>query len=92
MITVIHGKFNHLILWSDFSGIKWWDYFKNKKGRGFQRLTLKFFFQVVCNEFAFLKEIQTESEIFHSMYTGLQLSNSLNVLIVTCYYNHNENK
>ena len=34
MITVIHGKFNHLILWSDFSYIKWWDYFKTKREGG----------------------------------------------------------
>ena len=92
MITVIHGKFNHLILWSDFSCIKWWDYFKIKRGGGFQKLTSKIFFQVVYNEFAFLKEIQIESGIFHSMYTGLQLYNSSNVLMVTSHHNHNENK
>ena len=39
--------------------------FKKKKGRGFQKLTSKIFFQVVYNEFAFLKEIQIESGIFH---------------------------
>ena len=55
------------------------------KGRGFQKLTSKIFFQVVYNEFAFLKEIQTENEIFHSMYTGLQLYNSSNELMVTSY-------
>lgn len=38
---------------------------------------------MVYNKFAFLKEIQIESEIFHSMYTGLQLYNSSNVLMVT---------
>ena len=81
MNTVIHGKFNHLILQSDFSCIKWWDYFKIKREGGFQRLTLKYLFQDVYNEFA-LKEIQIESGIFHSMY----------VLMVTSYYNHNENK
>ena len=91
MITVIHGKFNHLILWSDFSCIKWWDYFKIKREGGFQRLTLKYLFQDVYNEFA-LKEIQIESGIFHSMHTRLQLSNSSNVLMVTSHYNHNENK
>ena len=65
--------------------------FWNKKGGGFQRLALKHLFQDVYNEFA-LKEIQIESGIFHSMYTGLQLSNSSKVLMVTSYYNHNENK
>ena len=34
MITVIHGKFNHLILWSEFNYIKWWDYFKIKREGG----------------------------------------------------------
>ncbi|XP_066026424.1 abnormal spindle-like microcephaly-associated protein homolog [Pocillopora verrucosa] len=39
------------------------------------------------------QEIQVESEIFHSMYTGLQLYNSSNVLMVTSsHYNYNENK
>ena len=40
--------------------------FWNKKGRGFQKLTSNIFFHVVYNKFAFLKEIQIESEIFHS--------------------------
>ena len=48
-------------------------------------LTSKIFFRVVYNKVAFLKEIQTESEIFHSMSTGLQLYNSSNVLMVTSY-------
>ena len=53
----------------------------------------KIFFHVVYNKFAFLKEIQIESEIFHSMYTGLQLYNSSNVFMVTSsHYNYNENK
>ena len=91
IITVLHGKLNHFISWSDFSCIKWWDYFKIKKGGGFQRLALKHLFQDVYNEFA-LKEIQIESGIFHSMYTGLQLYNSSNVLMVTSHHNHNENK
>ena len=34
IITVIHGKLNHFVLWSDFSCIKWWDYFKIKREGG----------------------------------------------------------